>query len=225
MQLGGLAAQLLAHLRQAAGGVPEAQDGLVHGLADGAQAGADQGEVSSVVHLGNCGQIAVRHAGQHLLDVRYVAVDALYRVAQGVGQHLQLVSGADLQDGGMEIAAGQGHHPVRYAPHRLGDGPGQAQHQQDGHRQHRRSGQHCHQHGAVDIGGVIRLGHLDDQGPAGAPDGGEGRQHGLAVHGELCGAGFVAGRPEGGVLIAAGELADGGPGQDQGLVRVAGDVA
>ena len=93
MELAGLTVELLCHPCQPVGGRAEAQNGFVHGAEDGAEAPPDLHEVSSVVHLGLHLQIPLRHLGQYLLDIRYVAVDALHGIPQCPGQQLQFVPG------------------------------------------------------------------------------------------------------------------------------------
>ena len=104
MQLAGLAVQLLRHLGQPAGRRAKTRDGLVHGLENGIQAGANQGKIPFILALRLGKQISLCHLGQYLLNVRDVAVDASHRVAQGVGQHLQLIPRANLNHFSMQVA-------------------------------------------------------------------------------------------------------------------------
>ena len=79
--------------------------------------------------------------GQHLLYIGYVSIHTCQRGLQRLRHHLQLVSGVQGKHLGVQIAVGEGPHPVRHAPHRMGDGPGKAQDHQYGDGQTRQSGQ------------------------------------------------------------------------------------
>ena len=225
VELGGLAAQPLRHGGEPVRGGAEAQEGFVHGLGDGVQAAPDQHKIALIVHLGPGAQVAVRHPGQHLLDVGYVPVHALQGGVQGVGHQLQLIPGAHREHLGVQIAAGEGHHPVGDALHRVGDGAGKPQNQQDGDGQARQGGQDGHQHGPVNEMAVVRLGDLDHQRPLGPPDGGERHQHPLPAEGVFRGPRLSGGDPLHRVPAAAAELLQRGLAEGQGLVGVAGDDA
>ena len=220
MQLPGLAVQLLCHFRQTVSGRAEAQNGVVQGTENGAEASLNLHKVSLVLHLGRHLQISLRHLGQYPLNIRYVTVDAFHGIPQRAGKHFQFVPGPNPDHFRMEIPVGQSHHPVRHLLHRTGDGPGQAQHQQHGNHQYHKGCRHRHQNSAVDIGAVIRLGHLNHQGPLGSPNGGKGCKHGLLFRGELCRAGLVADHPDGNLLISPAQLFHGLSLQNQILVRM-----
>ena len=207
VQLSGLAAQLFCHRGKPVRGGPEPQEGFVHRLGNRVQAAPDQLKIPLVVHLGTGAQITLRNAGQHLLNVGYVLVYALQRIVQGLRHDLQLISGADGDHLCVQVAVGEGHHPVCYPLHRAGDGPGKPQDQQYRDRKARQGGKDGDQHGSVDKVAVIRLGDLDDQRPLGPPDGREGHQHLLPIDGILHRSRFIGGDPFRRVSAAAAELA------------------
>ena len=127
----GLAVQLLRHGGQPVRGGPEAQERLIHRFGNGAKAAPDQLEIALVVYPRPGTQVAARHAGQHLLNIGYVLVDAPQRLIQGLGHDLQLIPGADGDHLRVQIAVGKGHHPFRHPGDRPGDGTGEPQDQQD----------------------------------------------------------------------------------------------
>ena len=125
----------------------------------------------------------------------------------------------------MQIAVGERYHPVRYALHRMRDGPGKAQDQQHGDYESRQGCQNGYQHGPVNKMAVIRLGDLDDQRPLGSPDGRKGHQHLFPIDGKFYRPCFPGGDPLHCVLIAAAELNQRALAEGKGLVRMAGNDA
>ena len=141
VQLRGLPAQLLCHCGEPVCGGAESQECFVHRPGNGTQAAADQHKIAFVVHLRPGPKIAVRDTGQYLLDIGYVSVYAFQRSIQSLCHDLQLISCADGGHFRMQVSIGQGHHPVRYALHRMGNGTREPQDQHYGDHEPRQGGQ------------------------------------------------------------------------------------
>ena len=82
----------------------------MHGLDNGAQTIADQGEIASVVHLRRDTEVAVSNLREHLLDIGYVVVQAFHGGAQRLCQYFQFIFGADRCHCGVQVTVGERHY-------------------------------------------------------------------------------------------------------------------
>ena len=122
----------------------------------------------------------------------------------------------------MQIAVGEGHHPVGHPLHRAGDGACKPQDHQHRDQKPRQGSQDRDQHGTVNKLAIIRLRNLDNQRPLGSPNGRKGHQHLFSIDGILGRSRLAGGDPFRRVPAAA-EPRQRALVQDERLVGVAGN--